>query len=116
MKIKSNRFREIVMSAKKYPDLQQFLAIYGIPEWIAEEVTDDDGAAVKMITNIHRVTNMTPRELISAAGLNQSTFSRRFGIPIRTVQEWCGGRRQMPEYLKFMAAELLGLMGDVEIQ
>ena len=116
MKIKANRFREIVMSAQEEPDLQHFLVAYGLPLWILEEITDDEQAAVDMIINIHRVANMTPQELIRAAGLNQTTFSRRFGIPLRTVQEWCGGRRHMPEYLKYMAAELLGLLDNIEIQ
>ena len=116
MKIKANRFREIIMSAQEEPDLQHFLIAYGLPLWILEEVTDDEQAAVDMIVRIHRVANMTPPELIRAAGLNQSSFSRRFGIPLRTVQDWCGGRRQMPGYLKNMAAELLGLLNGIEIQ
>lgn len=116
IKIKANRFREIVMSAQEEPDLQHFLVAYGLPLWIFEEVTDDEQEAIQIITQIHRVANMTPQALIAAAGMNQTTFSRRFGIPRRTVQEWCGGRRQMPEYLKNMAAELLGLLNKIELQ
>ena len=115
MKIKANRFREIVMSAQEEPDLQHFLVAYGLPLWISEEVTDSEDEAVEMISTIYRVANMTPRKLIVAAGLNQSTFSRRFGIPLRTVQEWCEGRRTMPGYLKFMAAEILGLLPNIQI-
>lgn len=114
MKINASRFREIVMSCHEQSDLQMFLAEYGLPEWILAEVTEDEQAAVDLITNIHRVTFMTPKELIAAAGLNQSEFSRRFRIPLRTVQDWCGGQRKMPEYLKFMCAEILKII-DVEI-
>lgn len=110
MKIKADRFNEIVKSCREQSDLQMFLTEYGLPEWILAEVTEDEQAAVDMIINIHRVTHMTPRELIAEAGLNQSKFARRFGIPLRTVQDWCGGRRSMPEYLKFMCAELLGVL------
>lgn len=116
MKIKANRFREIVMSAQEEPDLQHFLVAYGLPLWIFDEVTEDEQEAIEMITTIYRVAKMTPRELITAAGLNQSTFSRRFGIPIRTVQDWCGMRRAMPDYLKFMVAEILGLLPNIQIQ
>lgn len=114
MKIKSEKFNKIIMSCQEQPDLQMFLAEYGLPVWISVEVTDDDQAAIDMISNIHHVTYMTPRELIAEAGLTQTTFARRFRIPLRTVQDWCGGRREMPEYLKFMAAEILGLL-QVEI-
>lgn len=115
MKIKANRFREIVMSAQEEPDLQHFLVSYGLPLWITEEVTNDEEKAIEMIKSIYVVANMSPQELITAAGLTQTTFSRRFGIPRRTVQDWCGGRRQMPEYLKFMAAEILNLLPDIQI-
>lgn len=110
MKISAVRFNEIVSSCREQSDLQMFLAEYGLPEWILAEVTEDEQAAVDMIVNIHSVTHMTPRELIAAAGLNQSSFARRFGIPLRTVQDWCGGRRNIPEYEKFMCAELLGVL------
>lgn len=118
MTIKANRFREIVAAAQEEPDQQQFLAAYGLPLWITEEVTDDENAAVELLKTVHGVTNMAPEELIAAAGLTQTTFSRRFGIPLRSVQNWCGcgQRRPMPEYLKFMAAELLGLLPDIQIQ
>ena len=116
MKIKAERFNEIVMSCQEQSDLQLFLVEYGLPLWITEEVTDDEQAAIDMIINIHHITHITPRELIAEAGLNQSKFSRRFRIPLRTVQDWCGGRREMPEYLKFMAAEILGLLQpDIQI-
>jgi len=32
-------------------------------------------------------------------GMNRSEFSRYMGIPLRTLEEWEAGRRQMPEYV-----------------
>lgn len=116
MTIKANRFREIVAAAQEEPDQQQFLAAYGLPVWIAEEITANEETAVELLKTVHSVANMAPKDLIAAAGLKQTTFARRFGIPLRTVQDWCGQRRTMPEYLKFMAAELLGLLPDIQIQ
>lgn len=110
MKIKSKRFYEIVASAQEIPDRVQFLAEYGLPLWITDEVISDEEEAVKLIDNIHHVVHLTPKELIAEAGLTQSTFSRRFNIPIRTVQDWCGDRRKMPDYLKMMVAEILGFI------
>ena len=63
MKIKANRFREIVMSAQEEPDLQHFLVAYGLPLWILEEITDNEQAAVEMIIQIHSVANMTPQDV-----------------------------------------------------
>ena len=37
-------------------------------------------------------------------GMNRTEFSQYIGIPLRTLEEWEAGRRQMPEYvLRLMA-------------
>lgn len=42
---------------------------------------------------------MNIKELIQAAGMTQKAFGEYFGIPLRTVQNWCGGQRQCPDYV-----------------
>ena len=42
---------------------------------------------------------MSIKELIQAAGMTQTAFGEYFGIPLRTVQNWCGGQRQCPDYV-----------------
>ena len=32
-------------------------------------------------------------------GMNRTEFSRYIGIPLRTLEEWEAGRRQMPDYV-----------------
>lgn len=41
----------------------------------------------------------TLREIRKNAGLNRREFSDYMGIPLRTIEEWEGGRRKMPDYL-----------------
>lgn len=110
MKIKANRFKEITLAAQGQPDLQLFLAEYGLPEWILTEITENEQEAINMIINIHHVTHLTIGELIKEAKLSQSAFSRRFGIPLRTVQHWVSGDRECPDYILLMAAEILGIL------
>ncbi len=38
-----------------------------------------------------------------------SEISRRFNIPLRTVQDWKSGKRKPPEYVLNMLEELLRL-------
>lgn len=38
-------------------------------------------------------------DLRSLIGLSRSEFSRRYGIPIRTMEDWEAGRRTPPEYV-----------------
>lgn len=115
MKIKYQRFKEIVTEAEAQPDQSVFLAEYGIPEWILSEVTNDEKQAVEIIKKIHYITHIKPRDLIAESGLTQTIFAARFMIPLRTVQNWCGGQRTMPRYVKFMSAVILGFFGDLKI-
>ena len=48
-------------------------------------------------------------ELIKMYSLTQTGFAQYFGIPLRTVQDWCGGRRGCPPYVAAMAAEILAV-------
>lgn len=50
---------------------------------------------------------MTIREICEKSGLTQTALAKRFGIPLRTVQDWCAGRRNPPEYVTNMICELL---------
>jgi len=54
------------------------------------------------------------RDLLQAMGLTQSACSRRFEIPLRTVQHWAGGDRECPVYLRLMMAELAGIYERTE--
>lgn len=56
---------------------------------------------------IYDASHATIRDLLSAYHLSQSDFARYFNIPLRTVQDWCGGKRTCPPYVLSMAAEIL---------
>ena len=116
MKIKHQRFKEIVTEAEAQPDRDLFLVEYGVPEWLLNEVTDNEvQPAVELITRIHTVVYMTSAELVKTSGMTQTKFAERFMIPLRTVQNWCGGQRAMRQYEKFMFAVILGFFGDLKI-
>lgn len=42
---------------------------------------------------------MTVREIRSLIGLTQKEFGERYGIPMRTIQNWEGGQRECPAYV-----------------
>lgn len=50
---------------------------------------------------------MTVKEICEKYGMKQVELSRRFGIPLRTVEDWHAGRRNPPEYVVGMIVELL---------
>ena len=51
-------------------------------------------------------TDQTAQEMIQeirkSTGLSRTEFSRRYGIPLRTMEEWEAGRRVPPEYIPEM--------------
>lgn len=54
--------------------------------------------------------NTTPvAELCRRYGLSQTELAHRFEIPLRTVQDWHGGRRKAPDYVVNMMAQLLSM-------
>ena len=56
------------------------------------------------------------KELRKKTGLSQSKFSAKFGIPVRTLQQWEQGVSAPPEYLVRMMAYIMQLEEDVQIK
>jgi len=53
------------------------------------------------------------RDLLREMGLSQTACSRRFEIPLRTIQNWVSqapaAYRECPPYVRLMMAELTGI-------
>jgi len=39
------------------------------------------------------------REIRTESGMNRREFAEYFGIPLRTMEDWEGAKRKMPDYL-----------------
>ena len=67
-----------------------------------------NGENIQFITDAGRLE--TPNEFklfCIQLGLGQTEVSRRFDIPLRTVQDWYSGRRTPPGYVVKMMQEIL---------
>ena len=42
---------------------------------------------------------MSIKEIVSASGMTQKAFAEYFGIPVRSIENWCNGARKCPVYL-----------------
>jgi predicted XRE-type DNA-binding protein len=62
-----------------------------------------------MLGNIYDAASRSIKDIIKEAGLSQKKLAERFGIPYRTVQNWCGEINQCPLYTKLMIQEILGI-------
>ena len=45
------------------------------------------------------------RGLVARTGLSQTAFAKQAGVPLRTVQDWCGEKRACPTYVRLLLAE-----------
>jgi hypothetical protein len=82
-------------------------SIWGEPE----DLTDDDLLRIadycgKLWDSAH----MPVREIKEASGMSQLKFAERFCIPRRTVEDWCAGKRECPDYLRLLIMEALGIV------
>lgn len=50
---------------------------------------------------------MTIKELCEEYSISQTELSKKYDIPLRTVQDWHAGRRTPPTYVVNMLEELL---------
>jgi DNA-binding transcriptional regulator YiaG len=51
----------------------------------------------------------TIREILNETGMTQVALAKRFGIPLRTVQNWATSQRECPIYIRKMIIEILRL-------
>ena len=62
------------------------------------------------LSTIWDLAHLPMRELVARTGLSQTAFAKQAGVPRRTVQDWCGGKRACPTYVRFLLAEHYNLL------
>lgn len=75
----------------------------------ANGCVDLDAEKVKLST-IWDVAHLSMRELVTRTSLSQTAFAKQVGVPLRTVQDWCGEKRACPTYVRFLLAEHYNLL------
>ena len=75
----------------------------------ADGCVDLDAEKARLST-VWDVAHLSMRELVARTSLSQTTFAKRAGIPLRTVQDWCGEQRACPAYVRFLLAEHYNLL------
>ena len=99
---------------ENYTDREAFVSDLALSSAFPEDA--DLSVTASELVLIWDAYHMTIRDLRTASGLSRMDFSRRFCIPIRTVENWeCTGAnaRECPVYVRLLIAEALGLMPEV---
>ena len=77
---------------------ERLLGEMGYPE-DAPENADDYTRAVKVMG---AAADGDIKQLCELSALSMAAFAAKYGIPYRTLQDWCSGKRTPPEYLPML--------------
>ena len=83
---------------------------------IQEALTSQDRAAffaahdeeAETLDRIWNVAHITIKEIRQYTGLTQAAFAESFFIPKRSIENWEGGTRDCPPYVRLMLAQITG--------
>lgn len=70
----------------------------------------DLDAEKERMSRIWELAHLSMREMVACTGLSQTAFAKKVGIPLRTVQDWCGEKRACPTYVRFLLSEHYNLL------
>lgn len=109
-----NQYHLALNEIENYTDRDAFVSDLALSSAFPEE--SDLSVTASELILIWDAYHMTIRDLRTASGLSRMDFSRRFHIPIRTVENWeCTGpnSRECPVYVRLLIADAIGLMPEV---
>lgn len=69
---------------------------------------EPDLTLIDPLRRIWQASTLPFKSLLSELGLTQTGLSKRYGIPLRTIQGWAGETRTPPPWLRLMLADLAG--------
>lgn len=98
----------LIAEAPSYTDRDAYISDLSLSSiWGDGEDDPIPPERIDLIGRVYDALHCTLPELLSLFDLSQTDFALRFDIPLRSVQDWCAGRRRTPPYLLPMAAKLL---------
>lgn len=101
------QFYLIYTEALAATDRDAFVSDWALSSIWGDDADEDIQSRAEEIRKTWDVAHMSVQDLCSRAGIGQSELSRKFCIPLRTVQNWFGGQNRCPQYIILMMARLL---------
>ena len=97
--------------AMTYTDRDAFVSDMALSSvFPAPEDGSIDQDLIDHLGNIWDAAHRSVRQIAADAGLSQRKLAERFGIPYRTMENWCAGTNKCPDYARLMTQESLGLV------
>ena len=93
-------FNAFYDKAKESPNCEIFVQTY-------EQQEQTKKYSAEALTSIWEIAQKSPKELRAITALSQVAFSKLYGIPRRTIENWDSGANAPPPYLVKLIAYAL---------
>jgi hypothetical protein len=94
--MKFELFKELYNEALDIVSLELFVAERGWQDWMGNYSPDE---IADLLSRIYRLAN---NPLKDTREMSRAEFSRRYEIPLRTLQDWDLGVSSSPKYVKLL--------------
>lgn len=97
-----------VTEAQNYTDREAYISDLSLSSIWGDGPEDDiPPARLEQLGSIYDAVHRSIKQIAADAGLTQRKLAERFCIPVRTIEDWCAGKRTPPDYVRLMMQELL---------
>lgn len=102
-------YQHAIEESRKYNNKEDFItSMYNSDIWDIEDVKRE--GREEWIGQIWDATHRTMKDILKITNMSQIKMCRFFGIPRRTLEDWCMGVGNPPPYVLIMMQEILGLI------
>lgn len=107
----ATQYKTCIDEATNYTNPNSFVSDLATSSiWGDDPDTDIPADRIAQLTSIYAAVHRSVKDIAKDAGLSQRKLAERFCIPLRTMEDWCTGKRTPPDYVRFMIQECLGLL------
>lgn len=105
----TNLYQACIAESRKYDDKKQYITdMYASDIWDIEDVRRE--GREEWLGQIWDATHRNMKDILAYTKMSQVKMCRYFGIPKRTLEDWCAGIYNPPPYILIMIQEILGLL------
>lgn len=109
-----NQYHFALSEISNYSDHDAYVSDLALSSAFPED--SDPVSTASQLRMVWDAWHMSIADLRAASGLSRVDFSRRYAIPLRSVENWestGSNARECPVYLRLLLAESLGLLPEV---
>lgn len=105
------QFNICASEVPEYTDRDAYISDIAMSSmWGDDESSEIPPERISVLGEIYDACHRSVRDIVAVSGLTQRAFAERFCIPLRTVEDWCTGKRECNIYTRLMMQECLCIL------